>query len=54
MGCPHPDMSYAQVLQDGSVIELEYAGRYYRYHSGGERFPFLCDQPLNDPPPPIG
>jgi hypothetical protein len=54
MGCPRPGMSYLQVLQDGSVIELRHADRFYRYHSGGRLMPFLCDQPLADPPPPIG
>ena len=51
MGCPLPGMQYAQVLQDGSLIELESAGLVYRYHTGGDRVtPFLCDQPLATPP----
>jgi len=50
MGCPLPDMQYAQVLQDGSLIELGYGAKVYRYHSGGDRTPFLCDQPLAAPP----
>lgn len=50
LGCPLPGMAYAQVLQDGSIIELSYATKVYRYHSGGNRIPFLCDQPLAAPP----
>lgn len=46
LGCPQPDMFYAQVMTDGSVIELEHDGRYYRYHTGGSQGPFICPQPL--------
>lgn len=45
LGCPQPGMRYAQVVQDGTYIELEHDGRTYPYHSGGERpDPFLCEQ----------
>ena len=44
MGCPHPDMRYTQVLQDGMRIMLRVNGRDYAYHSGGHRTPFLCDR----------
>jgi len=50
MGCPLPGMEYAQVLQDGSLIELGFDATVYRYHSGGDRTPFLCDAPLAAPP----
>ena len=50
MGCPAPGMEYAQVLEDGSLIELGYEGKVYRYHSGGERTPFLCDPSRAAPP----
>jgi hypothetical protein len=50
LGCPVPGMQYAQVLEDGSVIELRAGDRIYRYHSGGSRPPFPCDTPL-DPVP---
>lgn len=51
MGCPVPGMQYLQVLQDGSLIELEHDGALYRYHTGGDRItPFLCDQPSATPP----
>lgn len=42
MGCPHPDMRYRQVPQDGLRIILRANGRQYSYHSGGNRSPFLC------------
>ena len=51
LGCPQPDMRYAQVSTDGSVIELSHDGLVYRYHSGGQQGPFLCVQPLTKPPP---
>lgn len=51
LGCPQPGMSYAQVLTDGSVIELEHDGTFYRYHTGGDRGPFLCEQGLTKAPP---
>jgi hypothetical protein len=44
MGCPHPDMVYTQVPQDGLLIRLRAAGQVYNYHSGGMRDPFLCEQ----------
>lgn len=50
LGCPEPDMLYAQVPTDGSLIELAANGEVYRYHSGGQRTPFLCEQPLKKPP----
>lgn len=54
LGCPQPDMRYAQVPTDGSVIELTYAGAFYRYHSGGRRGPFLCQVPVRTAPPSEG
>lgn len=42
MGCPHPDMRYAQVMVDGLRIVLVHDGVEYRYHSGGSVEPFLC------------
>lgn len=53
LGCADPDLSYAQVATDGSVIELGVDGAVYRYHSGGTREPFLCGRPLDRPPPAI-
>jgi hypothetical protein len=42
MGCPHPDMRYRQVPQDGARIVLLARGERREYHSGGNRAPFLC------------
>jgi hypothetical protein len=50
LGCPQPDMRYPQVPVDGSAIELEHGGRYYLYHSGGGRKPFLCVQTARKSP----
>jgi hypothetical protein len=43
LGCPQPDMVYAQVQVDGLRIRLSARGRVYDYHSGGNRGPFLCE-----------
>lgn len=48
MGCPHPDMRYTQVPQDGARIILRARGRQYAYHSGGNRTPFLCSLKIMD------
>jgi hypothetical protein len=54
LGCPQPGMQYAQVLTDGSIIELGVGEGgetvVYRYHTGGSSGPFLCDQPLERKP----
>ena len=44
LGCERPGMRYKQVPVDGSLIRLRAGGRLYRYHSGGSRTPFLCEQ----------
>ena len=45
LGCPQPDMSYIQVLVNGSLIVLEVDGTTYEYHSGVGRDPFYCPNP---------
>jgi hypothetical protein len=45
LGCPEPGMHYAQVLTNGSRIVLTAGGKQYHYHSGGQRAPFLCENP---------
>jgi len=47
LGCPQPDMSYIQVLVNGSLIVLEVNGTSYEYHSGGGRGPFYCPNPTD-------
>ena len=44
LGCPQPDMMYAQVLTEGLLISLSVGGETYAYHSGGNQSPFLCEQ----------
>ena len=44
LGCPQPDQQYPQVETDGSLIVLTTDGKTYRYHAGGSRTPFLCEQ----------
>jgi hypothetical protein len=54
LGCPRSGMQYAQVAQDGAVIELRADGLVYRYHSGGDLGPFLCTAPLQPMPTRLG
>jgi hypothetical protein len=50
LGCPKPGMFYTQALIPGIRTILEVAGKQYHYHSGGNRAPFLCENPQ----PPVG
>ena len=52
LGCPQPDMMYAQMLQDGYLISLNVAGTPYFYHSGPDQMPFLCEGTLQVAPQP--
>ena len=52
MGCPDPDMMYIQVPQDGSRIRLQVEEAVFEYHAGGERMPFLCEDPAAPDSPP--
>jgi len=45
LGCPRPGMVYPQVQQDGALVRLSAQGREFRYHSGGSRPVFLCENP---------
>lgn len=44
-GCPKPGYEYMQVITNGSRIVLSAGDRDYHYHSGGNRAPFLCENP---------
>jgi hypothetical protein len=50
LGCPEPGRQYAQVVTDGALIMLAAGGKEYRYHAGGSRPPFLCEQPAKATP----
>ncbi|MGB5660031.1 MAG: hypothetical protein WBO54_11160 [Thermoanaerobaculia bacterium] len=52
IGCPDPEMMYIQVLQDGSRIRLQVEEAVFEYHTGGERMPFLCEDPTAPVSPP--
>jgi hypothetical protein len=43
LGCPQPGMMYAQVPQDGYLIQLRVDEQVYNYHGSGDT-PFLCEQ----------
>jgi hypothetical protein len=54
LGCPQPDMKYAQVPQDGYLITLVAGDLSYNYHGSDSRGPFLCQQipqTIKKPPP---
>jgi hypothetical protein len=34
LGCPHPDMAYAQVLVPGWRVRIAAGGKSYSYHAG--------------------
>ena len=45
LGCPRPGYQYLQVLTNGSRIRLGARKRFFQYHSGDNRPPFLCEKP---------
>ncbi len=45
IGCPKPNLSYLQVLQDGALIRLREGDKTYQYHSGADKPPFFCENP---------
>lgn len=50
LGCPKPDLSYLQVLQDGALIRLREGSKTYEYHSGDSKPPFYCENPSKPTP----
>lgn len=50
LGCPQPGMRYKQVIVNGTLTVLAVDGVEYRYHAGGQRAPFLCEQGGFDSP----
>jgi hypothetical protein len=47
LGCPKPGIMYIQIVTPGVLIRLQYAGKVYEYHSGGNTKPFYCENGLN-------
>lgn len=43
LGCPQPNMVYAQVPVDGLLIRLGVGKEMYFYHTDGTADPFLCE-----------
>lgn len=54
LGCPAPDMMYAQVVTEGILVVLEVDGQTYEYHGRTPDDLFLCgpDGPLSAAPDP--
>lgn len=46
LGCPQPDMMYAQVLTPGYLVKLKYDIREFEYHAGKDRSLTYCKNPL--------
>jgi hypothetical protein len=42
LGCPQPDMAYAQILTPGFLINLEVDGKQYPYHTDEGESIILC------------
>jgi hypothetical protein len=51
LGCPAPDMAYAQVITPGMQVMLESGGQTYAYHGSGPDDLFLCGS--DGPAPPV-
>jgi hypothetical protein len=52
LGCPQPDMAYAQVLSPGYWVLLEADGRQYPYHTDQDEQIILCLGNSSDPESP--
>jgi hypothetical protein len=44
LGCPQPDMTYAQVITPGYLIVLEAAGQTYEYHTNEDSSVVMCQR----------
>ena len=44
LGCPRPDMVYAQVITPGFVVILSAQGTEYEYHTDAGRFVVWCEE----------
>jgi hypothetical protein len=53
LGCPQPDMVYAQVITPGYWILLEAEGRQYPYHTDQNEQIILCLRDPADPEAPL-
>jgi len=45
LGCAEKGMMYTQALVEGQRITLAVGDTEYEYHTGGQREPFLCENP---------
>ncbi len=52
LGCPQPDMAYAQVITPGYLVVLQAGGKQYEYHAGRSGPAVYCPNPM--PPSPAG
>jgi hypothetical protein len=44
LGCPEPEMMYAQGMVDGYVIQLQVGDQTFNYHGAKGEKPFLCPE----------
>jgi hypothetical protein len=42
LGCPQPDVAYAQIVTPGYIIQLEVQGQFYVYHSDRGENIIMC------------
>jgi hypothetical protein len=45
LGCPQPDITYAQIPTPGYLVVLEYAGNNYEYHASIRGAILYCENP---------
>lgn len=45
LGCPKPDMMYAQMITPGYRIVLKSGDTLYEYHAGADGIPAYCEAP---------
>lgn len=46
LGCPQPDMAYAEVLTPGYLVKLSYNDIEFEYHAGPDGALFRCKNPI--------
>ncbi len=49
LGCPLPDLAYAQVVVPGYLMVFDYAGQKYEYHASQQGQYLLCDAEQSQP-----
>lgn len=54
LGCPQPDMMYAQVITPGYLLLLDVDGAIYEYHADKRSTVLYCETPESPAPDSLG